>query len=92
MATLTFSVGREGQDPIALTATLPALSKHDSAKAVPFSVRLPDGREIRGEIDAPSDLMLAQATIQLQHAVRDLVFPRPTSNGGGKRKRAAYAE
>jgi len=89
MAQLVFSVGKKNQKPVELSATIPALSKHDLNTEVPYEIRLPNGKIVKGKLDSPLKLMIAQATIQVQHATRDLLFPDPTkpaasSNGGYK--------
>ena len=91
MAQLDFQVGKTGHKSVSLCATIPPLSKHDLGKKIPFEIRLPDGRVVKGELDSPLDLMVAQARIQVQHATRDLVFPEPAkiaSSGNG----SAYKE
>ena len=92
MATFAFSVGRKGEDSVQLTASIPALSEHPLDKPIPFQIKLPDGRIVKGETSCKTDLMLGNLAIELQHATRDLVFPVAPVSGNGKRRKAVYSE
>jgi hypothetical protein len=92
MATLSFNVGRKGQNSVVLSAEIAPLSKQPRDAKIPFQVRLPDGRIVKGELDSPQDLELGMARIQLQHAVRDLIFPDGEKTANGKRGNSSYKE
>lgn len=93
MAKFAFYVGREGEKAVQCVATVPVKDELPLFEGGKIHVTTPAG-ECVVELGSAFDMIVKQMTIELQHGVRDLVFPpkQDESKKPGKKRSTGFLD